>query len=242
VLLCGFQQACWESSSDDGEEDEEAAPVDSDGDGLFDDEEEVLGTDPDNADSDGDGFDDLEEVEAGTNPAYEYSHVYEGNYNVGYCEEGMAEATGPTSSNGHTPLYAEGDVVENFTLMDQYGEDVDLYSFCGRNIMLVFSAGWCGPCISLSEQVQDLQDQYDNVQIIEVLTEDSSSNAPDQSDLEDWAEHGNMTSIPTLADGDYSVWPYYEADWYIPSVAHIGPDGTVLDVDGSITDPGQFID
>jgi len=38
------------------------APVDSDGDGLIDEEETVLGTNPNNPDSDGDGLNDKEEV------------------------------------------------------------------------------------------------------------------------------------------------------------------------------------
>ena len=223
-------------------EDEEEPPVDSDGDGLFDDEELELGTDPDNSDTDGDGVDDLTELDEGTNPIYEYSHSYLGGYNVGYCQDGMAEPTGATASNGHTALYAEGDVVDNFTLIDQHGEEVDLYSFCGQNVMLVFSAGWCGPCVQLSEEVQAIQDQYDNLQIFEILIEDSAGNAPDQADLEAWAEHGEMTNVAVLADGDYSVWPYWEADWGIPSTSYIGPDGTVLSVDEYITNPSQVID
>ncbi|MCU1719457.1 ZirU family protein [Pseudomonas sp. 5P_3.1_Bac2] len=43
-------------------------PLDSDGDGLFDLEEEQYGTDPHNPDSDGDGMTDKEEVDAGFNP------------------------------------------------------------------------------------------------------------------------------------------------------------------------------
>ena len=35
-----------------------------------------------------------------------------------------------------------GDVVENFTLLDQHGEMVDLYSFCGQTVSLVFGAFW----------------------------------------------------------------------------------------------------
>ena len=43
-------------------------PLDSDGDGLTDDEEAVHGTGPLLSDSDGDGLTDAEEIEAGTNP------------------------------------------------------------------------------------------------------------------------------------------------------------------------------
>ena len=241
-ILSSLSLACFDSDGGDSEEEEEQEPVDSDGDGLFDDEEAELGTDPNNADSDGDGFDDLAEIDQGTNPNYAYSHVYAGGYNVGYCEEGMAEPTGASASNGHTALYAEGDVVDNFTLVDQHDEEVDLYSFCGQNVMLVFSAGWCGPCVSLSEEVQAIQDEHDNLQIFEILIEDAGGNVPDQADLEDWAEHGGMNNVAVLADGDYSVWPYWEADWGIPSTSYIGPDGTVLSVDEYITDPSQVID
>lgn len=43
-------------------------PVDTDGDGLTDEEEAALGTDPNNRDSDGDGISDGDEVAAGTDP------------------------------------------------------------------------------------------------------------------------------------------------------------------------------
>jgi hypothetical protein len=42
--------------------------IDSDGDGLMDDEEEALGTDPFNPDTDGDGINDGDEVDQGTDP------------------------------------------------------------------------------------------------------------------------------------------------------------------------------
>ena len=48
--------------------------VDSDGDGLSDSEEALLGTDPNNADSDGDGISDGDEVANGTDPLTASKH------------------------------------------------------------------------------------------------------------------------------------------------------------------------
>ncbi len=91
-----------------------------------------------NSDDDGDGFTYAEELEAGTNPDYEYSRPYIGSYNVGFCADGVAEGTpGPSGST-----YAVGDVMDNFSMMDQNGEEVSLYSFCGHTVMLVTGAFW----------------------------------------------------------------------------------------------------
>ena len=46
----------------------QATPIDTDGDGLSDDEERALGTDPLKADTDGDGYSDATEVRGGYNP------------------------------------------------------------------------------------------------------------------------------------------------------------------------------
>ena len=93
------------------------------------------------SDADGDGYTAGEEQSAGTNPNYVYSHPYTGGYNVGYCDEEPVP-TGPTGDNGYNAAYQAGDVVENFTLTDQHGEDVDLYSFCGQYVMIAFGAFW----------------------------------------------------------------------------------------------------
>ncbi len=124
--------------------------ADSDEDGLDDGEEGDYGTDPLVADSDGDTHLDGDEVTDGTNPLNEYSHTYTGGYNVGNCEGGLPVATGPTGScsfnhGGSTytwTCYQVGDVPENFSLIDQYGEYVDLYSFCGQHITLTSGAFW----------------------------------------------------------------------------------------------------
>ncbi len=150
---CAGAPACNEVEDTDGEigetdEPEESdGPVDSDGDGLTNAEEADLGTDPDDPDSDGDGEWDGDEYDNGTNPNWEYSHSgYTGDYNVGYCADGIAAPTGPTGQGSYGShrwdAYRVGDVVRNFTLLDQHGDYVDLYSFCGQVIVLSFGAFW----------------------------------------------------------------------------------------------------
>ena len=100
-------------------------------------------------DRDQDGYSNSAEETAGTNPDYAYSHPYEqGGYNVGYCADGVEASSGPSQQNtlsGEGPAltwshYQNGDVVENIQLTDQYGQPVDLYSFCGNHIMLVVAS------------------------------------------------------------------------------------------------------
>ena len=120
-------------------------PGDSDGDGISDADEVADGTDPDNPDSDDDGHTDGEEKDDGTNPNDAYSHSNTGGYNVGYCES-QWEGTGPTGigqwDDTTWTAYQNGDVPDNFQMEDQHGELVDLYSFCGKHVMIVQSAGW----------------------------------------------------------------------------------------------------
>ncbi len=197
-------------------------------------------------DSDGDGFTDEEELEAGTNPEFSYSHPYEfGNYNVGYCERGVADPTGPTSETstdyGSWPIHNRGDIVDNFTMVDQHGQMVDLYSFCGKHIMLAIGQEWCPPCQDLSHQVQEIQDTYgDRVQIIEILTADDNYEEPTQEVLQGWADDGGITTIPVL-NGYNIPLDMYERDGYIPTTVIIGPDMEVLNLDRGVTDAGRYL-
>jgi hypothetical protein len=69
-------------------------PVDSDADGLTDDQELEIGTDPNSADSDGDGLRDGIEVELGTNP------LVQDTDNDGYTDgEEHSDGTSPTDDD-----------------------------------------------------------------------------------------------------------------------------------------------
>lgn len=217
---------------------------DADGDGLSRAEEEALGTDPAKADTDGDGQDDGTEVAQGTSPLNAMSFAYEqGGYNVGACDEVPEASSRSGTNNGYASTWAVGDTVASFTLRDQFGQEVHLASFCGRHVMIAFGAMWCGPCQSLAAEMQELQDQYgpEGFQGIEVLIEDTSGAAPDRRDLESWASSFGLETVPVLGDGGHQAWPYFELDWGIPTVVHIGPDMRVLSVDAGVYSPSRWL-
>ena len=211
----------------------------------------AIGVDENIADDDGDGFTNAEEEEMGTDPDSQYSRPYTGGYNVGVCDE-LPAATGPTGTgenrNGvQWAAYQEGDVADNWTMMDQHGEEVDLYSFCGKHVMLAISAGWCNPCRSLAAEMQAMQDQYrdQDVQIIEVITDNNSYDQPDENFVSQWATQYGFQDIPVLILPEPTSWDdlefHWEIDTYIPSLWHIGPDGTILSADAGVHDPGVFL-
>jgi thiol-disulfide isomerase/thioredoxin len=241
------------------ESDAAEGSLDPDEDGLTNDEEAALGTDPENADSDGDGVLDGAEIDDGTNPSYTYSHVYAGGYNVGFCEspyEGTATgATGTGSYDGSSwTAYQNGDVLENFTLLDQHGEMVDMYSFCGKHVVFAVGAGWCGPCRGVAEGLQAEQDHWrdSNVQYIEIISQDDYGNAPDQAFLKQWHDDYGFTDIPVLAllepdttdaEAFYAhLSMLFDQDAYIPSIWQIDPTGTVVSADQGNSDPSSFVE
>ncbi len=214
------------ADTDDPVDTEDTAPdLDPDDDGLLTEDELALGTDPADPDTDGDGQGDGDEVDAGTDPLNMYSRTYAGGYSIGDC----AVADLPTSGGPSAATYQLGDTALNFALADQYGEMVDLYSFCGQTVILTFGATWCEACRYDAEKKQALMDEFggDGLQILEVLID----NYADTELAEAWADAYGLHTVAVLADAataETSVWETYEGDPYIPSNFVIGPDLTVI--------------
>ncbi|MBW1880144.1 MAG: hypothetical protein JRJ84_17420 [Deltaproteobacteria bacterium] len=104
---------------------------DDDGDGLLGNQEDDAGTDPAVWDSDGDGHGDGAEVDEGTDPLDPEDHPFGGGWEPAHCSESIV----PTG-NG------VADIAENFTLTDQYGEDLSLHDFCDKVVLLESAAFW----------------------------------------------------------------------------------------------------
>ena len=123
IILIGLLTACAAEIDVD---------YDADGDGLLNSEEAELGTDPNDDDSDNDGHSDGFEVEQGFDPTDDDEHPYAGGYQINRCDDT------PTGNGSHEV----GTVADDFTLVDQFGEDVTLSDFCNSVVLLETSAFW----------------------------------------------------------------------------------------------------
>lgn len=176
---------------------------DPDGDGLTNQEEEELGTDPDNSDSDDDGINDGDEIDMGLDPTVSDSDT--DGLNDGDETEWGSDPLNMYSWPGagiwpDRSAYAEEDGVAgtsfavgqafpDFTTFDQYGNDVNLYQFYGSVILIDFSAVWCGPCNDAAEHAADLWATYrnDGFVVIHAMTGDNNDNITEVNDLERWS-------------------------------------------------------
>lgn len=238
VTGCGEVVVDWPGTASEAPEPTEQTE-DTDNDGLTDAEEDTVGTDPLDSDTDNDGWEDGEEVDLGTNPTYAYSHPYYGGYNVGWCFE-QPDATGPSS--GHR--YERGDVVENFTLIDQHGEPVSLYSFCGQHVMLIFGETGSDDFHDLAADVQKLQERhYDaGLQIIELLIGDETGGSISGLEQVEWASQYAFSAIPVLDEDNRTNWRSFEHDNHTPTIVHLDAEMTVLSVDDNIVSPLEWLE
>jgi len=186
---------------------------DSDGDGLSDMDEAILGTDPDNPDTDGDGFSDGAEVNQNSDPKNGNHFPYTGGWRIGDCHADIV-ATGTDV----------GEISDNFELIDQHGELVRLHDFCDRTVLLSSATFWCQPCMDEAAGFQDLYEDYEEQGfiVITLLSETAAATTPTVTDLQLWADTYGITH-PVLRDGRSSV-----TNSYVPDAQVVLPSNHML--------------
>ncbi len=102
----------------------------------------------------------------------------------------------------------------NFVLLDQNGEEFQLYDHYDKAIVVDFSTAWCGPCRRAADVVQEHADAFaaDGLIYITVLIETTDREDPTVADLQAWADAHNITSAPVLA-GSRALLESSGGDW-----------------------------
>ena len=88
----------------------------------------------------------------------------------------------------------------DLTLMDQNGDNWNLYDNLAEVTVVDLSVMWCAPCQHAAEASEDIVNYFgkDKVQWVTILIEDTQGNSPDLDDLQSWASTFHDSS-PILA-------------------------------------------
>lgn len=186
------------------------AHLDSDQDGLTDEEEVELGTDPATADTDGDSYRDGDEVYEGTDPTDPDSRIYTGYWPYNPDKDALPDP-------GFPRVLAVGDLVGRHVAVDQFGEAVDLFDFAGqgRDIAIEVVALQDSSSHSVPNWLATGQDPFGWLQHwepvrhavddgdlywITILSRDFDGPAPDLADVQLWHNSFPNDRVPVLPD------------------------------------------
>ena len=111
----------------------------------------------------------------------------------------------------------------NFTFLNEKGEEVSLYDFYGKTIILDFSTMWCYYCQQAAYDIPNSLELFenDNIAYITILVENWTGQSPTQDDLTEWVGHFGLISPvlsgpreeiidPTMENGfNVEAWPTF---------------------------------
>ena len=96
--------------------------------------------------------------------------------------------------------YATGQIPPDIRFIDQHEDEICLWQFYGRLVLINVSAQWSGTIQGFAENTQSLQDDYGEQGLVylTILAENSQSELPTQSNIDDWVENFGIESAPVV--------------------------------------------
>ena len=124
-------------------------------------------------------------------------------------------------------VYEVGDTVTNLCWKDAEDKSVCLDDYKDNVRVLLYNAGWCGPCNTEFQELRHRQDEFEG-QPVKLLSLSSSGwrngSKPDATFLKSWQQkHG--VKFPVLASYKDAGKNFIKGPIYIPNVAVIDASG-----------------
>jgi thiol-disulfide isomerase/thioredoxin len=247
LLAVALLAGCQGGSEPSGPSEPAGDPVDSDGDGLTDQQEQALGLDPSSPDTDGDRYLDADELAEGTDPTDPSSVIYQGGWPYYAGKDALTGGDLPGSQGPEVLVAAAvGERFARLVMIDQFGDEVDLFDFynADKPVVIDISAQWCAPCQELAtwlegEPIPTLQAlwpkgpetvEQGSVYWVTVLGENADHLPAGPETSAQWHEVYPHPAIPVLADGDYVAADYALLRGW-PTLVLLEPDLTVSVMD-----------
>ncbi len=97
--------------------------------------------------------------------------------------------------------FETGEVVPDFRLTDQKGQEVSMWQFHGEVVALDISTMWCSPCRELAEGAEETWEEFeaDGFVYLTVLPENVERETPSLEDLNAWGDTFGI-SQPIISD------------------------------------------
>ena len=133
----------------------------------------------------------------------------------------------PTAGTGSIP----GRNLRDFTLQDCNGNDYTFYNedFCESEVTVIsIGAGWCGPCIVESMQLEEeINDFYagQGVRVIQILIQTEDYSAPDLAYCENWVERFGLSN--TVLIDPATLTDIFFPEGVLPSTVIVDRDGVI---------------
>ncbi|MDP8222215.1 MAG: TlpA disulfide reductase family protein [Candidatus Lernaella stagnicola] len=104
--------------------------------------------------------------------------------------------------------------IENFQWVDADGNEVQLYDYLGKVVLLNTGAFWCAPCKEEAPSLQnDIWEEYgdEDFVLISLIVEDAAYNPATPQTAADWRGEFGLDFV-VCADPDWSLRPYFEKE------------------------------
>tara|TARA_A100001011_G_scaffold400411_1_gene514748 strand:- start:2056 stop:2571 length:516 start_codon:yes stop_codon:yes gene_type:complete len=88
----------------------------------------------------------------------------------------------------------------DFSAINEFSQETNLYDFYSRPIVLDLSAMWCPPCQAAAAEVEELAKLYEDEDLIylTVLIENKQGLPPTEEDIKWWLEEWGIIEQPVL--------------------------------------------